>query len=232
MRYRYYVSTATIQQGRKADAGSVARACRRQTSSRAVLDALRKKIAVIRCDSGTTAAAIRRFLKHDRACVSALCSKHARTDLDRWTRRADPSEAPSDIGQTAAGVKMATPNDSGLAHDDEDHRRLVVPFTLSRRISAVARSCLPVHAPHVRPIRSSEQQNLMRSIAQGQAVASTGHRCRRQQSSSIAEREGRTERMIRMTHVARLSRSQARPARSFTARCRAASAFDASSIRR
>ena len=183
VRYRYYVSVAIVQ-GRKAEAGAVARVPAPDIEQ-AIIAALRDRIEVASCDD---AVALRRAID---SIDLRVVLRSAQVELS-WIVPVHADEATASTAER--GLQAGAEVDPGW--NDEQRCRLVVPFTVDphkRRREII----LPVDAQQVRPIRAGEQQNLVFSIAQGRAwlaqiVAGAT-------ASSIAAREQRTERMVRMT---------------------------------
>ena len=184
VRYRYYVSTAIVQ-GRKAEAGAIAR-MPASDIERAVVAALRDRIEA--ATSSDDAVAVRGALDSVDLRVM-LRSEHAELS---WIVSGHTAEANVSIALRAQQSDAASDPD----RDDEKRCRVVVPFAADphkRRREII----LADDAQQVRPIRAGEQQNLVLAIAQGRAwlaqiVAGAT-------ASSIAVRELRTERMVRMT---------------------------------
>ncbi len=170
MRYRYYVSTA-VAQGRKSEAGSIARVPATEVE-RLVLDTMLNQID----GEGQGNDDFKKVNLHVKVCTDAL----ELTWVDRKSHRAD---------------RLA--NAGGDPSDDGVSRRVVVPYRFSahRRKREII---LPASSDsYVRPIREAEQKNLVLSIAQGRAwrdeiLAGAGT------IQTIATREHKSERMIRM----------------------------------
>ncbi len=177
VRYRYYVSTAAAQ-GRKADAGSVARVSASEIEA-IVLDALQGQLIETLPEEAT---ARRDLFKHIDLRVSVGSQAIDLTWIDTAEQR--------------TRADFTHPADAALPLDDHQKQSLSIPYIFNghkRRRDIV----LPTTtSSYVRPIEHQEQQSLTRSIAQGRgwlkevmAGASI---------VTIAARESRSERMIRI----------------------------------
>ena len=181
VRYRYYVSVALVQ-GRKQEAGSVARVPAPQIEA-LVLDALREQLSDSLPDDGQGQRALLQRIGL-RVTVSGQALDLSWSDEDSKGTRAGPSSSAFDD------------HHNGESDDGGERRHLSLPLTLTphRRRRAII---LPDDASAgLRPIREGEQQMLLRSVAQGRGwlkaiLAGTPVR-------AIAQREHRSERMVRM----------------------------------
>jgi site-specific DNA recombinase len=159
IRYRYYVSTAVVQ-GRKAEAGSVARIPASEVET-IVLDAMREQFG----GAGQGNEDFKALNLRVSVCLDLLKMIWVEQNKD--------------------------PGADGVTH------RLVIPYAFNPHKKKREIILPSASHEHVQPIRRSEQQNLVRSIAQGRAwLASllTGS----ESVSSISIREQKSERMIRM----------------------------------
>ncbi len=176
VRYRYYVSTAAIQ-GRRAEAGSVARVPAVEVET-LVLDVLGRQLAGSLPEDGQGKRELFRQIG-----LRVIVRSEA---LEIAWHAAESEEQQEDAIQQAA--------DDGVARSLQ---RVAIPYVLTphkRRREIIMPASV---STQVRPIRQEEQQNLARAIAQGrgwlkEVIAGTA-------IAALAQREHRSERMIRMT---------------------------------
>ena len=175
IRYCYYVSTAAIQ-GRRAEAGSVARVPAGEIEA-LVLDALGKQLT----DSLPDDAQGRRELFKQiglRAIVRSQALEIAWHSAEDAERQEEAAEQAEDDRTAASNQRVTIPY---VVTPHKRHRAIILPSTTSS----------------VRPIRQEEQHNLARSIAQGRGWLK--EMLAGMTIAAIAHRESRSERMIRMT---------------------------------
>ena len=175
VRYRYYVSTALVQ-GRKAEAGSVARVPAQEIEA-LVLGALRERLA-----SG---------LPEDR--------QEQREHLKQLDLRVDVGNQTLEITWASSSDEEQGDGANPLTDDDlcdTQRQRISIHYVVTshnRRRDII----LPTTSlAYIRPIEQPEQESLTRSIAEGrqwlkEIMAGTAIR-------AIALREKRSERMFRM----------------------------------
>lgn len=176
LRYRYYVSTAAIQ-GRRAEAGSIARAPAAEIETLAV-DALDLQLGeTLPGDAQAQRDLFKQLALHVNVSSQAL-------ELT-WTDAADEHS-----------IEAAPSADHAQHPDDLRKQHLKLPYTCQahkRRRDIV----LPESpSGYLRPIEQQEQQSLVRSIAHGRGwlkeiVAGIT-------IAAISSRESRSERTIRM----------------------------------
>ena len=191
VRYRYYVTTA-IGHGGRADATTIRRLPANDLEA-SVIAGLRARMVergedVTPLDQGATLPV---FLER----IDLRVIVHGKTLELAWHHAVRPRAVASLYEDRGAALAMV---DGVDMHDAApDLERVVVPFVAMphKRHRSIIR---PEGASGaIRPIAQQEQQNLLRSIAQGRAwlkaimAGTTTH--------GLAAREGRTERTIRLT---------------------------------
>ena len=190
IRYHYYVSTALVQ-GRKSEAGTVARLSARAIES-AVLLALEQHGAVADDDVDISLADMSARLDlrvdvQDRA-LRISWSRASKGKAHRFSQTA--------LEQPAATASSIATTDTDGCSDTERHA-VTIPFAIQAQKRHREILLPDLDNEGIRPIRQKEQQSLVRSIAQArlwlrEIMAGTT-------IATIASREEKSDRAIRMT---------------------------------
>ena len=188
VRYCYYVSTALVQ-GRKAEAGKLAR-IPAHTIEAVVLKTLRAHGVIVTDDADPGSVELFKHLDlrvdvGERSLQLTWIQK--RGNDTPCTRR----DAECSASYTSDGTNDADPNESS------ERQTATIPFAFQTHKRRREILIPDAGGNNIRPIRYSDQQNLVRSIAQARAwlrevIAGTS-------ITTIASREGKSDRAIRMT---------------------------------
>ena len=188
VRYCYYVSTALVQ-GRKAEAGKLAR-IPAHTIEAVVLKTLRAHGVIVTDDADPGSVELFKHLDlrvdvGERSLQLTWIQK--RGNDTPCTRR----DAECTTSYASDGTNDADPNESS------ERQTATIPFAFQTHKRRREILIPDAGGNNIRPIRYSDQQNLVRSIAQARAwlrevIAGTS-------ITTIASREGKSDRAIRMT---------------------------------